>query len=80
MDQGPIIIQAAVPIEPDDTVESLSARVLKEEHRIYPLAIGWFLDGRLSIHNGRVLLDGQARPEQNLPAPATESPEGDRSQ
>jgi phosphoribosylglycinamide formyltransferase 1 len=52
LDAGPIIRQAAVPVRPDDTVETLSARVLVEEHRIYPEAIaavlagGWRLDGR----------------------------------
>ena len=66
VDGGPVIIQAAVPILPDDTPEILAERVLAEEHRIYPLAIRWFLDGRLSIEGGRVLLDGEHRPEQGL--------------
>jgi phosphoribosylglycinamide formyltransferase-1 len=52
LDDGPIVIQAAVPVHPDDTVEQLSARILAEEHRIYPEAIarvlagGWRIDGR----------------------------------
>ena len=52
LDDGPIVIQAAVPVHPDDTVEKLSARILAEEHRIYPEAIarvlagGWRIDGR----------------------------------
>ncbi len=66
VDGGPVIIQAAVPVLPDDVPETLAERVLKEEHRIYPQAIGWFLAGRLSVENGRVLLDGQQRPEQGL--------------
>ncbi|OGI48068.1 MAG: phosphoribosylglycinamide formyltransferase [Candidatus Muproteobacteria bacterium RIFCSPHIGHO2_12_FULL_60_33] len=66
VDGGPIIIQAAVPVLPGDTPETLAERVLGEEHRIYPLAIRWFLDGRLSVEGGRVLLDGQQRPEQGL--------------
>ncbi len=66
VDGGPVIVQASVPVFPDDTPETLAERVLKEEHRIYPLAIGWFLAGRLSIENGRVLLDGQECPEQGL--------------
>ncbi|MBI5783416.1 MAG: phosphoribosylglycinamide formyltransferase [Gammaproteobacteria bacterium] len=66
VDGGPVIIQAAVPVLPDDTPDILAERVLDEEHRIYPLAIGWFLDGRLSVEDGRVLLDGEQRPEQGL--------------
>jgi phosphoribosylglycinamide formyltransferase 1 len=56
-DQGPIIIQAAVPIFPDDTEESLSARILKEEHRIYPRAIQLYGQGRLHVEGRRVLID-----------------------
>jgi phosphoribosylglycinamide formyltransferase-1 len=66
VDGGPVIIQASVPVLPDDTPEILAERVLAEEHRIYPLAVGWFLDNRLSMVQGRVLLDGQQRPEQGL--------------
>jgi phosphoribosylglycinamide formyltransferase-1 len=66
VDGGPIIIQAAVPVLPDDVPETLAERVLMEEHRIYPKAIGWFLAGRLSLEDGRVLLDGQQHPEQGL--------------
>lgn len=56
-DEGPIIIQAAVPVFPDDTVESLSARILKEEHRIYPKAIQLYAEGRLHVVGRRVLVD-----------------------
>ncbi len=66
VDGGPVIIQAAVPVLPDDSPETLAERVLQEEHRIYPRAIRWFIDGRLSVEGGRVLLDGQQRPEQGL--------------
>ena len=66
VDGGPVIIQAAVPVMPDDTPETLAERVLQEEHRIYPLAIRWFIEGRLSVDGGRVLLDGEQRPEQGL--------------
>jgi phosphoribosylglycinamide formyltransferase-1 len=45
LDSGPIVLQAVVPVQTDDTVESLSARILKEEHRIYPEAIGLVLSG-----------------------------------
>ncbi|MGE5242292.1 MAG: phosphoribosylglycinamide formyltransferase, partial [Bacteroidota bacterium] len=57
---------AAVPVLPGDTPQTLAERVLKEEHRIYPLAIRWFLENRLSVAAGRVLLDGREQPEQGL--------------
>lgn len=66
LDAGPIIIQTKVPIHEGDSPEILAARVLKEEHRILPQAIHWFAEGRLRIHKGRVLLDGETRPEQGL--------------
>jgi phosphoribosylglycinamide formyltransferase-1 len=69
VDAGPVIIQAAVPVLPGDTPERLAARVLKEEHRIYPQAIRWYAEGRLTIKDGRVLLDGAVRPEQGLVLP-----------
>jgi len=60
-DTGPVIVQATVPVLPDDTEESLAARVLAEEHRIYPQAIHWFAQGRLSVSGRRVTVAG-ARP------------------
>jgi len=66
LDGGPVIAQATVTVHADDTATTLAARVLDEEHRIYPLAIRWFVEDRLSIRNGRVLLDGEQRPEQGL--------------
>lgn len=72
VDAGPVIIQAAVPVYDDDTPERLAERVLKEEHRIFPLAIRWFAEERLQVRDGRVLLDGEQRPEQGLrPRPAS---------
>ncbi|MEW6589931.1 MAG: phosphoribosylglycinamide formyltransferase [Pseudomonadota bacterium] len=56
LDHGPIVIQAAVPVRADDTPDTLAARVLAQEHRIYPQAIRWFAEGRLAIHHGRVNL------------------------
>ncbi|KPK73666.1 MAG: phosphoribosylglycinamide formyltransferase [Acidithiobacillales bacterium SM23_46] len=50
VDGGPHIIQARVPVLPDDTPESLAQRVLEQEHRIFPLAISWFCQNRLSLH------------------------------
>jgi phosphoribosylglycinamide formyltransferase-1 len=55
LDSGPIVCQAAVPVLADDTVESLSARILKEEHRIYPEAIGLVLSGQYRIEGRRVI-------------------------
>jgi len=57
-DTGPIIIQAVVPVLDDDTEESLSARILKYEHQIYPRAIQLFAEGRLEVLGRRVLCHG----------------------
>lgn len=54
VDAGPIVLQAAVPVLDDDTVESLSARILAEEHRILPEAVRLFSEGRLRIEGRRV--------------------------
>ncbi|MDF3034879.1 MAG: phosphoribosylglycinamide formyltransferase [Paucimonas sp.] len=54
LDHGPIVEQAVVPVLPDDTEETLSARVLKEEHVIYPRAVRLFVEGRLRILGNRV--------------------------
>jgi phosphoribosylglycinamide formyltransferase-1 len=56
VDTGPIIMQASVLVRPEDTEESLSARILAEEHRLYPAAIRLFAEGRLVIAGRRVLL------------------------
>lgn len=61
LDSGPIIIQAAVPVLPGDDEPRLAARVLQQEHKAYPLAIRWFLNGRLAIENGRVRVSGDCR-------------------
>ena len=66
LDGGPVIVQASVPIRADDNAATLGARVLTEEHRIFPLAVRWYVTGRLAIRDGRVLLDGETRPEQAL--------------
>ena len=57
LDAGPIVIQGRVPVFSSDTPESLAQRVHQEEYRIYPRAITWFAQGRLSIEADRVLLD-----------------------
>ena len=54
VDEGPIIIQASVPIQEEDTVETLSARILEQEHRMYPQAIQLFAEGKLSVEGRRV--------------------------
>lgn len=60
LDSGPIVIQAAVPVLRDDDADSLAARVLAQEHIVYPQALRWFLDGCLTLtEDGRVLLDGE---------------------
>jgi len=56
LDHGPIVIQAAVPVRTDDTPATLAARVLAQEHRIYPQAVRWFAEGRLQINRSRVNL------------------------
>ena len=58
IDHGPIIAQAAVPVHAGDTERTLAARVLHQEHRVYPLAIRWFVEGRLAVENGIVRVDG----------------------
>ncbi len=59
LDGGPLIVQARVPVLDGDDADTLAARVLAREHRILPLAIRWFAEGRLSIEGERVLLDGK---------------------
>ncbi|HSB52248.1 MAG TPA: phosphoribosylglycinamide formyltransferase [Dissulfurispiraceae bacterium] len=58
MDTGPVIIQAAVPVSPDDTEESLSERILRMEHRIYPEAIRLYAEGRLRMEGRTVKISG----------------------
>lgn len=58
LDHGPIIAQASVPVLPGDTPEKLAARVLAQEHALYPRAIRWFLEGRLRVQDGEVHLQG----------------------
>jgi phosphoribosylglycinamide formyltransferase-1 len=58
VDTGPIILQASVPVHPDDTEDTLAARILIEEHRLYPEAVRLFAEGRLSVVGRRVLVKG----------------------
>jgi phosphoribosylglycinamide formyltransferase-1 len=64
LDAGPIIAQAAVPVLADDTADTLAARILRQEHRLYPLVVRWFAEGRLSLAGRHVAVKG-------LPADAT---------
>jgi len=63
VDHGPIIAQAAVPVRPEDTEATLAARVLIQEHRLYPLSLRWCLEERLVLRNGCVSLRGAASPQ-----------------
>ena len=67
LDHGPIVIQAAVPVLPGDTEASLSARVLVQEHQIYPRAVRWMVEDQLRIVDGRVVhLAGEAQVQFGL--------------
>ncbi len=54
LDHGPVVAQATVPVMADDTEDTLAARVLVQEHIIYPRAVRWFVEGQLSLLNGLV--------------------------
>jgi len=56
VDSGPIVLQSAVRVHDEDTEETLAARILREEHRIYPLAVKLFVEGRLKIQGTRVVI------------------------
>lgn len=58
LDGGPVFIQASVPIEADDTPETLATRVLAQEHKIYPIAVKWFMEGRIQLKDNTPHLDG----------------------
>jgi phosphoribosylglycinamide formyltransferase-1 len=61
-DTGPIVAQAVVPVLPGDNEASLGARILEQEHRLYPQAIHWFAQGRLSLEGRAVRVDGGRPP------------------
>jgi phosphoribosylglycinamide formyltransferase-1 len=73
-DTGPIIVQAPVPVLPGDDEASLSARILVEEHRIYPLAVQWFAEGRLAVSGRHVTLRDAGAPMLD----GVSNPSGDR--
>ncbi len=70
VDSGPIIIQSVVPVYDDDDVDTLSARILREEHKIYPQAIQYFAEGKIEV-NGRkiIIMNGQRKAENALHNP-----------
>ncbi|UTY58183.1 phosphoribosylglycinamide formyltransferase [Massilia sp. erpn] len=57
LDHGPMVDQVAVPILPGDTADTLAVRVLEQEHKLYPRAIRWFIEGRLTVEDGKVHVD-----------------------
>lgn len=64
LDGGPVILQAKVPVFPEDTEEDLIERVKTQEHAIYPLVVQWFSDNRLTMVEGKAVLDGKTLPQQ----------------
>ena len=72
MDDGPIIVQAVVPVHGDDDADRLAARVLAEEHRIYPIAVRLIAEGRARVAHERVIVEGVCAPASKMinPAPA----------
>ncbi|MCW8955856.1 MAG: phosphoribosylglycinamide formyltransferase [Gammaproteobacteria bacterium] len=60
LDSGPLVIQAVIPVQANDTAESLAQRIQQQEHIIYPMAISWFADNRLSCKNNQTFLDNRA--------------------
>ena len=70
LDHGPIVLQAAVPVHPDDSEDALAARVLEQEHRIYPEAVRWFCERRIEIEpDGKVRVQGADRASGALLSP-----------
>ena len=64
LDGGPVVLQAKVPIFEGDNEDDLAQRVHTQEHRIYPLVVKWFCEGRLAMTDGKALMDGEALPVQ----------------
>lgn len=64
VDAGPIILQGRIPIHDHDTAETLRQRIHLIEHKLYPQAVKWFAEDRLSVTNGLVLLDNESSPDQ----------------
>jgi phosphoribosylglycinamide formyltransferase-1 len=70
LDGGPVVLQTRVPVLPGDTPDMLAARVLEQEHRIFPQAIRWIAEGRVQLVGDRTWLDGRPLPDPAArPAP-----------
>jgi phosphoribosylglycinamide formyltransferase-1 len=66
LDGGPPVLQARVPVLPNDTAEDLAVRVAAQEHKIYPLAARWYVEGRLALTDGGAHLDGEQIPTTGI--------------
>jgi formyltetrahydrofolate-dependent phosphoribosylglycinamide formyltransferase len=66
VDEGPVIAQAAVPVLPEDTEDTLGARVLEQEHILYPAALALVAAGRVRVEEGRVVIDSPAAPSATV--------------
>ena len=75
LDTGPILAQAAVPVLPEDTEAALSARILEQEHRLYPAAIRWLTSGQAILEGGRVRWRGAPQSQGAISSPWLGAPE-----
>ncbi|EAT13488.1 phosphoribosylglycinamide formyltransferase [Bermanella marisrubri] len=71
LDGGPNVIQAVVPVTSNDTEETLRTRVQQQEHVIYPIAVKWFVEGRISMIKGDAYFDNEPMPETGVQLPTT---------
>jgi phosphoribosylglycinamide formyltransferase-1 len=69
LDHGPIVIQAAIPVLPEDTEKTLATRILQQEHLIYPQAVRWFMEGRIRLNGNKVEIAGSRVNEIALYSP-----------
>ncbi|TBU76526.1 phosphoribosylglycinamide formyltransferase [Pseudomonas daroniae] len=74
LDGGPLVVQAVIPVQSQDTAASLAQRVHVQEHQIYPLAIRWFAEGRLRLGDSGPLLDGNPLPATGYLINSKETP------
>lgn len=74
LDSGPVIIQAKVPVLPEDDTDTLAARVLEQEHLIYPQAIRWFAEGRVKLHHKTMLFNGRPLATPHVLTPTAGDP------
>jgi len=74
LDHGPVVVQAAVPVLDGDDETTLAARVLAQEHQIYPMAVRWFAEERLRLVDGHVVFQSEQEPEGALISPQLRTP------